>query len=76
MKANITIVEDNDPRAMAQKVRSLSGWEAMDDETFLTFLEEHYEGEGILASTPIERELFARFGALLAHVHELEAETD
>ena len=75
MKPNITIAEDNDPRVLAQKARSLTDWACMDDETFLTFLEEHYEGEGILASTPIERELFARFGALLAHVHELEAET-
>jgi hypothetical protein len=74
MKPKITIVDDNDPRVLAQKARTLTDWEGIDDETFLEFLEEHYEGEGILTSTPLERELFARFGALLKYVHEMEAE--
>lgn len=73
----VEVVEDNDPRLLMQKAALLADPTSWENEDYLSHLEGQFEDpEFVGNATPLERELFIRFAALMDSYKRLEREFD
>ena len=73
----VEVVADNDPRVAMQKARMMADPSSWENDEYLSHLEECFDNPEFAGiATPLERELYVRFAALMDSYRRLEREFD